>query len=42
MKQRFEELEGPIKVEINKDTSKDFSCDSDFDPGEWFERKPFH
>ena len=41
MKQQNKELEGTTNVKINKDTSEDSSCDSDFNPGEWFERKPF-
>ena len=41
MKQRYKELGATTNVEINKDTSEDSLYDSDFDPGEWFERKPF-
>ena len=41
MKQQYKELECTTNVEINNDISEDSLCDSDFDPGEWFERKPF-
>ena len=41
MNQRYKELEGTTNVEINKDTSEDSMCDSDFDPREWFEKKFF-